>query len=281
MPAPLARSPWRRALAGGAVVLALSGLAACGGGSDSGDSSNNAFSVGGSSSSASSTGSSAPSAPDLQPGDSVSKDQMADLMKTAATSMKTAHVTMNMDGSVSGQSMTVKAQGDMQVSPMAEHLTMDLMGQQIEVLMVDNTMYMKSALLGGGDKWAKADLSALGGAGLSDAMSNPLSLIDKMADAVTSATYKGEEKVAGTDTKHYTYTVDTKKAVGALGTSASEAAMPDSISADIWIDDQGRMVQSKTAMGSTGTVTMTMSDFDKDVSISAPPSDQVTDLPTP
>ena len=37
-------------------------------------------------------------------------------------------------------------------------------------------------------------------------------------------------------------------------------------------DDSGRPVQTKVAMGSTGTVTTHMSDFDKDVSISAPPA---------
>lgn len=279
MPAPSARPSWRRALAGGAVVLALSGLAACGGGDDSG--SKGSFSVGGDSSS-SAPASSAPAAPDVQPGDSVSQDDVADMLKTATTAMKTAHVKMDMGGQASGQSMSITAEGDMQVSPLAEHLTMSLAGQQIETIMVDNVMYMKSPLLGGGDKWAKTDLSkALGSSGLSDAMSNPLSLIDNMADAVKSATFKGDEQVGGVDAKHYTLVVDGKKLMSSMGSAASGVPVPGDINQDVWLDSKGRMVQSKTAMGSTGNVTMNLSDFDKDVSISAPPASQVTELPTP
>lgn len=280
MPAPSARPSWRRALAGGAVVLALSGLAACGGGDDSSSKGSGTFAVGGDSSSSSS--SSAPAAPDVKPGDTVSQDDVASMLKTATTSMKTAHVKMDMGAEASGQSMSITAEGDMQVSPLAEHLTMSLAGQKIETIMVDNVMYMKSPMLGGGNKWAKTDLSkALGSSGLSDAMSNPLSLIDNMADAVKSATFKGDEQVGGVDAKHYTLVVDGKKLMSSMGSAASSAPVSGDITQDMWLDSKGRMVQSKTGMGSTGDVTMNLSDFDKDVSISAPPSSQVTELPVP
>lgn len=278
MPAPSDRPSWRRALAGGAVVLALSGLAACGGGDDSGSNSSNSFAVGGGSSS------SAPAAPDVKPGDKLSSDQVSDIIKTATTSMKTAHVTMDMSGQAAGQSVAMKAQGDMQFSPIASHLTMSVMGQNIEAIMVDGSMYMKSPLLGGGDKWAKADLSkALGSAGVSsDAMTNPLALLDKVSGAVSSATYKGDEQVDGASAKHYVIVVDGAKLAQSMGLKGTEAsAVPQSTNEDLWVDDKGRAVQTKVSMGSTGTVTTHLSDFDKDVSISAPPASQVTELPTP
>jgi len=272
MPSLSARSPWRRALAGGAVVLAASGLAGCGGGGT-----NSASSASDSSASTSA------SASDVKPGGTLSSDQVAQILKTATTSMKTAHVTMDMNGKAAGQTISMKADGDMQVSPLAERLTMSLMGQKIQALMVDKTMYMKSPLLGGGKKWAKTDMSkALGSSGLSDAMSNPIALIDKMAGAVTSATYKGEEKVNGAEAKHYTLVVDSKKLLDTMGAGgASAAPVAGNVNQDVWIDGDGRLVQSTTAMGSTGTVTMRMSDFNKKVSISAPPSAQVTALPVP
>ncbi len=66
---------------------------------------------------------------------------------------------------------------------------------------------------------------------------------------------------------------------------APQAAMgqlPDSVTYDLWLDEEHRMAQTTMELpvqGMTTSVEMTVDDWGKDVSIEAPPADQVTDMP--
>lgn len=288
MPARSTRLPWRRALTGGLAALALTSLVACGGGSDSDNTSDSGggWSNQGSSSSASpGSGSASPdssgqgsSTGDLQAGDDVSPDDMTAIFKKAMTDVKTAHMTMNGKISVQGQSATMDAEGDVSMKPVAEDMTMSMMGQKMHVVLVDGVEYIQS---GQGGKWLKMDLAQLakqsGMGDLSTAMTNPLSMIDTMADAITKATYKGSDG----DGDHYQVTVDSAKAMKAMGGSQSvPTGMPSTMTEDLWFDHDGHMSKMSMDMGSTGSMEGELTDYGKQVHIQAPPPSQVTEMPS-
>lgn len=286
-------SGWRRAAAAGATVLALGGLAACGGGSDD-SGSDNPFGDSSSSAAGGSDGNGVAAAPgassadsgsgDHQPGDTLTAQDAAALMKGGMEKITTAHMTMDMDISAGGQSMTMKGEGDMQMSPMSEDITMSMgPAGEIHMIMASGAIYMQAPSLGMGDKWIKIDasqLDSLGMSGAQDMFSNPMGMFDKFSGAIGSAKFVGSESVGGSDADHYTFTIDTSKLTSALGADTG-GQLPSTMNEDVWLDDQGRMVQSKVDMGSTGKVTMNLSDFGKSVSIQAPPDSETTSMPTP
>lgn len=270
MPRPAPRTLWRRTAAGGVLVLALTGLAACGGG-DSGDSDDS-----------DSHGSAA--AAGLDAGDPVSKSEMAAILTKAATSFKTAHMAMDTTTSVLGQQMNVTADGDVQVSPPATQMEMSLSGQKVSVLYVDKVMYLQVPGMTSGDMWGKLDPADFGQVaglgGMSDAMTNPLAVVSKLGDAVDKATYEGSESIDGADADHYKVTVDGKSLMSAMGVDSSSAGakVPATLDEELWVDDEGRIVQSKVDMGDLGDTELHLSDFDEKVDLKAPPSGKVTDL---
>ena len=64
------------------------------------------------------------------------------------------------------------------------------------------------------------------------------------------------------------------------GAAAEE--MPDTVQYDIWFDDEDRFAQLEMdfpVMDQQGSMEMTVDDWGTDVSIEAPPADQVTEMP--
>lgn len=279
------RTRRRRSAAVGLTAIALaglSGLTACGGGDDADNSSSGASSsapASGDSGGTDSAGSTSQAS-----GDRVSPSQMADIVTKAASRMSTAHMTMDMDMSTGGQRQQMTADGDVSMKPLAEHMTMTISGTDLEMIVVDKKLYIKGPGMGTGDTWVTIDseqLSKLGGGATSDAMTNPLALVQELTGAIESATHDGSESVDGTDADRYTVKVDTKKLMSSVGgDSASAASLPDTMAEDLWIDGQGRLVQSKVDMGPLGTVTVHVSKQGEPVKIQAPPASQVTKMPS-
>lgn len=263
------------ALTASALVLG-SGLAACGGSTSSGTPVWPG--IGRSTSAAPTADAPATTAPAPTPGSSVRPTDMAAKLQQAAEATTTAHMTMTMG--VAGQNVT--AQGDVQEKPLVEDMTMSLMGMKISVIFVDNTLYMKVPGTSMGGKWLKAspqELSSASGLGSLGALTDPLALWAKIGGAIRSAQYDGTDAVG----QHYTMQVDSAKLVKALGLPQSElgkldSTMPTTVGEDVWFSADGHVVQTKADLGSTGTATMTMSDFGKRVDISAPPASQTLGL---
>lgn len=294
MPARSSRFPWRRALTGGVAALALTTLAACGGG-DSHSASDGESGSGGSWANTDSSGSASPgssgsastspdssgedsSTGDLQAGDDVSPDDMAAIFKKAMTGVKTAHMSMSGKVSAQGQSLTMDGEGDVSMQPLAEDMTMSMMGQKMHVILVNGIEYMQ---MSSGGKWLKMDLKKVakqsGMGDLSNAMTNPLSMIDSMSDAISKATYEGSDS----NGDHYEVTVDTAKAMAKMGGGKTvPPGMPSQMTEDLWFDDDGHMYKMSMDMGSTGSVDAEMTDYGKAVHIKAPPASQVTEMPS-
>lgn len=205
----------------------------------------------------------------------LSGQQFAGILKDALDKATTAHMTMDL-----GSNGTAEGDADYTTSPpeAAIKLSMAALGGDIEVRMVDGTLYVKSPSFG--DKWVSAALddpnSPLGALGQQLDMTKTL---QTFADAVVSASDQGSDEVDGESLDHYTTTVDTKKLVSSMSSAAGDAgSLPKTMDQDWWFDSDGLVRKFSTDFGGQ-PLTVTLSDWGGDVSIEAPPSDEVTQMP--
>jgi hypothetical protein len=248
----------------------MTGLVACGGDDDGGSTATDPVASSGSSES------SAPADGGLEAGDSVEPADFADRMAEGFASMTTAHATMSGDfGSQMHGEGDVDYGGD---SPSSAMTVSGMMGAgDTDVRLVDGVMYLNLGQLSK-DKFWKIDLndpdSPFGSLGAQLDVKSSVELLEK---GMTSVEYVGPED--GLD--HFTATVDPEVLLEAMGpqASAGASALPKSLDYDIWLDEDNRVNQLSFTLGKLGTLEMTLSDFGKDVTIEAPPADQVTDMP--
>ncbi|HRI95712.1 MAG TPA: LppX_LprAFG lipoprotein [Nocardioides sp.] len=272
--------PVRRTLAAAAATATLFALAGCNGDDSSADKASDQPA-----SSSSATGESSPDASDAGPSDGadapaagteMSGAEFAGVLKKALEQATTAHLTMDLGGTLGFGEGDV----DYTTSPpeMAMTLSMPTLGGDVEARLVDGAMYLKSPTMG--DKWISlplddesSPLGALGG------QLDVKKQMETFAAAVTSATYDGAEDVDGESLDHYTATVDAQKMIQDLPSAAvGQAQLPDTLTQEWWLDQDGYIRKFSSDFGQTAT-TMTMSDWGADVNIEAPPTDEVTSLP--
>ena len=262
----------RRALAAAAATATVLALAGCGGDDTKGEKASDPVA----SSSATGDGGeeAGGSGPSVEVGQELSGPEFAAVLKTALDQATTAHITMEL-GKGTG---TGEGDADYTTTPpeLAMTLSMAALGGEVEVRLVDGTMYMKSPSFG--DKWVsfplddpKSPMASLGGE------LDMTKQFETFAAAVTSATFTGPEDVDGESLDHYTATVDSAKLTDSMP-SAPGADLPDTMTQDWWFDSDGRIRKFSTDFGVTSTV-LTLSDWGADVSIEAPPSDEVTSMP--
>jgi hypothetical protein len=164
-------------------------------------------------------------------------------------------------------------------------------------------VYMQMPALTGmflpaGKTWMKLDVQeaakSLGTSGSSSFLGasnqNPAEAFE-LLKKVASVTEVGHETLDGVATTHYRADVDVESALTQAGAPASaleavkSAGLGDTIPVDVWVGDDDGYIRKFTisydaaAMGQTlnGEMTMTLSDYGSDVSVEAPPSDQVFD----
>jgi hypothetical protein len=249
----------RVATSAAATALALT-LAACGGNDTAKDTS-------------ASTGPTA----SATTGQQLSGPEFAAVLKSALDKATTAHLTMDL-GSKAG---TAEGDADFTKTPpeAAIKLSVEQLGGDVEVRMVGGTLYLKSPSFG--DKWVSASLddakSPLGSLGTELDMTKTL---QTFADAVVSATDEGTDTVDGESLQHYKAAVDTKKLVSSLSSAGTDAgSVPNTMDQNWWFDSDGMLRKFSTDLGGQA-LTVTMSNWGEDVSIDAPPSDQVTKMPS-
>jgi hypothetical protein len=263
----------RRALAASAATAALLALSGCGGDSADKAAQKPAASSSGTDQPApTGTATTEPGAT----GEAMSGEEFAGLLRTALDKATTAHLTMNLGGLGTGE-------GDVDYTTkpanMAMVMTMQSLGGDVEIRMVDGTFYMKGATFG--DQWVSVSLddpnSPLGNLG---SQLDPTAQFEAFADAVTAATNDGSEDVDGESLDHYTATIDTEKLVQQLPEGAAgQSGLPDTLQQEWWFDDDGLIRRFSSDFGIAGRIELSMSDWGSDVDIEAPPSDQVTTMP--
>ena len=207
-------------------------------------------------------------------GDTLSAGQFGDVLTNAIDKATTAHLTLDLGhsmGSAQGDADFTKSPPNAAIS-----LSIDQLGGGVEVRLVDGTAYLKSATFG--DKWVSMPMDGKDGpmGDLGDQL-DVAKTLKNFADAVVSATNEGTDQVDGESLVHYTTTVDTQKLVSMLPPAAA-GSLPKTVTQDWWFDSDGLIRKFSSDIGST-TTTLTFSNWGEDVSIEAPPADQVRSMP--
>jgi hypothetical protein len=185
-----------------------------------------------------------------------------------------------------GQSQTMEGQarfGDDGVEMKASSTG----AQPMELILIDQAMYLKSADLGTGDKWLKVDLSDPNSLfGMIGKATDP-EVMFKAMEAPKKLELVGTEEVDGVETNHYRITMDPTKYLEAMEFPAAMAdMMPKELVTEMWVDGDdlprkfSQSLEVPAMGGGKPTSTSsegTYSDFGTDVEIEAPPADQVTE----
>lgn len=266
----------RRALAAGVVVpLLAAGLASCGS-----DDKATAGDKAAAESSESTDATATDETPSSEPaGEEVDAAQFADDLAAAYDGLTTAKVSLSFDGATKiVSSGVVDYRGDtpaLQMSVEGAYGT----GTTSEVILVDEKMYLQVA--GKNAKYLEVDLSdpdnplasSLGDMSAID----PRATIEAFTENVKSVSKIGSEDIDGTPTTHYVLVADTEALGDRLGKEAAD--LPESLTYDMWLDEEGRPRRIEADLGDQGSMQTDMTDYGSEVSIEAPPADQVQAMP--
>jgi hypothetical protein len=261
---------WRGALVGFVIALAL-GAAACGSGG---------------------SGEAAVSIKTLQA--AASNSQAAE----------SSRFTMDLTIDVAGDPTTVNVDGVMAGDGKNGELTVSLpIVGTIEERIVDGVIYMNLGSFPGapsdldGKQWIKLDPEQLKEQGgmfgdLADqAESNsPRQGLEYLRGLSGDVEKVGDDTVAGEHATHYRASIDYTKVADELPNASAEThdalAKLGTVPADVWIDDNDRVVKMHLTMDASGLgvgagtaeVTMEITDFGVPVDVQAPPDDQTVDF---
>ena len=271
----MSRRPTVRGLAAAAILpLALGTLSACGE-----DEAEPTKAAGAESSADAGDAEPAADGADRTAGESVPKDEFMDLYRASVEDLTTAEVVMDMTGS----GMEISAEGvvDYSSEPAAMELSYTGDGQNMDMVMLDNVMYMSSPEFG--EKWVKFDVGeAAEGMGLDlNAQMDMRQMLDTFEAGLTDVEYVGEEQVDGDDTDQYRLTVDTEALTGEIDLSelgAAGAQLPKTMTFDIFFDDDEQFRRMAMDIDKSTSMTMDFDNWGTDVDIEAPPADQTTTL---
>ena len=270
-----ARRTLRRSLAAAALApLLVAGLAACGD-DDSG-------------SEAKDPAAAAAVLTGLQKGDEVDPGDFVDTVSDGVKASTTAHMTMTTKLGSLGE-MSGEGDLDYTADPPELAMTMDLPmagGTKTEMRYVDGIFYMSMGDLSGGKFW-KLDPSdsdgPLGDMGSMLDQVDPMGTLEKLEPAIDTVTYAGDDDVDGQSLDHYELTIDPADLAKSMDLpDAAKSQLPGKITYDIWLDDEHRLSKMHMDLPVAGTdssIDVTASDWGKDVTIEAPPADEVTEMP--
>lgn len=168
----------------------------------------------------------------------------------------------------------------------------------VRVILLGQTAYMKvemlNKLLGGTKPWIKLDLAELGrsagvdaGQFLTQAQQLDLQTSVKMITGSKDVKAVGTETVGGVDTTHYKGTFPVDAAVQQLDPEMRQKLEPQlgelkDMKFDAWIDAENlprKMEMNGAAEGGTFKAALQFSQFNEAAEVTAPPADQVGDLP--
>lgn len=282
----MTRSTLRRTSAAAVAALALSSLASCGGDSDGdGDEPSSAETSSSSTDEPSESDGAEPSdsedkSDDAEAGgEEISTDEFVGIYLVAMDQATTATFEMNFGGG-----MAVKGEGvaDFSESPPAMKLNMidATTKQKQEVIIVDGIMYLRLP----DTSYIKYDLNdpnGLLGSDLTDQL-DPAAMAEVFEKGITAASYVGEDDVDGEAMEHYRVELDAKALLdGAkLPKGAASDAVAEEVTFDIWFDDDGYFRRQEADLGaSAGTVALSYDNWGEPVSIEAPPTSKITELP--
>ena len=196
----------------------------------------------------------------------------AGLLKDSSASVsnaKSAHFTLNVNGKIAALPVH-KAEGDLTSTDGAAGaakgtISMDFMGSLFEgdFVLVDNSLYFKGPT---GDDWQKIPASLVTSTYDPGAILDPDRGIAKVLASVQNAKTEGTEDIDGVSTYRVTGKV-TKDVVKDL-----VPGIDSDVNITFWVrqDDGHQPVKASVKVADNASVDVTVSDIDKQVSITAP-----------
>jgi hypothetical protein len=228
---------------------------------------------------------------------------VADLAKSIgdqATAKNSAHLTMS--GNFGGEEMTGEGDVSFDATNPAMSIDMKMSSGDVSMLLVDQVVYIKvPGQEIDGKPWLRIDTNsdnplAKVFATMSEQMSknaDPRTALEQFKEAGEVTDSKTEE-LDGKQTTHYTITVDVQKLADAQTDPTQKAGLDAAIKAglkdfpvEVWIDEEQLPVRVAFDMpapdgkGGTATAQMQMdyTDWGKPIDVTAPPADQVAEMP--
>ncbi|PWJ24141.1 hypothetical protein ATK17_0229 [Branchiibius hedensis] len=218
----------------------------------------------------------APASTTFAVGQSVPAKTLSDLSNAAIKKAGSVHLKMSMMGEMT-------ANADMTFAGDQPQMTMKMsgMGQNIAMVYVDGQLFLKMPMLG--SKYIKIDPDG------TDALSKEMGSSVKQLQSLNGVGELGDSidwKVTAAGPEGTTFAADvTEKDLRDAAGSAGATDLPTgdlpfgSMKVTMTYDAQDRPVKSVVMMGGRDMVTMTMSDWGVPVTVTAPPSSEVTTAP--
>jgi LppX_LprAFG lipoprotein len=213
---------------------------------------------------------------------------LAHLMQTGVADVTSAHLSLEVNA---GQSLTGSGDETLSAGKLKSmDLTENLPGGvgAIEIIIVDGKTYAKlpSSLNKTGKPYVLITTDSTDptiktlATSIDSALSSAsLTSVTAFVTAADSVTVKGKQTVDGVQTTRYAVVVNISKLPADLpGKDELGSSGLSTLPVDLYIDGQGRPVQVSenfTVSGQSISTKVTMSNYNKPVTISAPPADQV------
>jgi hypothetical protein len=186
------------------------------------------------------------------------------------STIKAAGQTVTMSGDVTGLS---------DVKTLAMSMAVDAMNKNIEVRLVDQVLYVRGLGVDADKPWVKLDLTESNPMSSFLDSAGPQSFLSYLK-AVSKIRDEGTEVVDGVETRHYTVTINTAKALAAnpamKGHGAiSKLGLPAKLKADAWLNADNLPVKMAVKLGDVASFEAHFSDYGKRVVVKAPPARSV------
>ena len=163
--------------------------------------------------------------------------------------------------------------------------------QAMEIILLDQVMYMKSPDMGTGDTYLEIDLSDPDSLfGMLGKATDPEVMFQAL-ETPEALELLGEEEVDGVATHHYRITIDPADYLEAMDfPAAMKEFLPQEMVTEMWVDADNlprkfaQTIETPSQAGDESgpsTTEGTYSDFGLGVDIEAPPSDQISDQGLP
>lgn len=215
------------------------------------------------------------------PGDEVDVEEFAQRISDAAEESSSAQVRMELISS----GLVTTSDGQVDYTGEEPAMTMSMQApalgdRAIESRLLEGTMYLAVPdRQGETGIWYRVDLddpnNPMAG-NLGPEAIDPRATIDSFGEGLQKVVYVGDDQIEGIDTEHYEVTGETSSVTGGEDTPE----LPETLTYDVWLDDEDRMVQMEADLDDQGSMTLTMTKWGEAVEVEAPPSDQVRDYPT-
>ena len=202
----------------------------------------------------------------------------------AVTAAQQQAKSVHIESTIQAAGQTVTMSGDVtglsDVKTLAMSMAVDVMDKDIDLRLVDQMLYVKGLGVGTDKPWVKLDLT--------DA-NNPLSsFLDSAGPqsflsylkAVSKIRDEGTEVVDGVETRHYTVTINTAKALAASPAmkghgAVSKLGLPAKLKADVWLNADNLPVKMAVKLGDVASFEAHFTDYGKRVVVKAPPARSV------